>query len=98
MAEDQKTLEPKMPILRFEPDGFLYKDLVAFWLRFRANTEFWKRGMEEEEGSGLGFPPRLVAYDLIPIFRNWAIRTSQAVADREDLVPNFLATICPDKG
>jgi hypothetical protein len=80
----------------FDADSALREQLTAYWLRLRADEDLWKRGMQDEKGSGLAFPPRLVAYDLVPLFRDWALRAAAASTNAQELLPRLIGAICPD--
>jgi hypothetical protein len=80
----------------FQPDAQLRDDLSTFWQRFRGDESIWLPGIAEEKQADCAFPPRMVAYDLIPIFQRWATRLAHAALNKGDWVPQLIAAICPD--
>jgi hypothetical protein len=80
----------------FQPDAQLRDGLSTFWQRFRADESLWLHGMAEEKQADCDFPPRMVAYDLIPFFQQWATRLVHATLNKGDWVPQLIAAICPD--
>jgi hypothetical protein len=81
----------------FQPDAQLRDDLSTFWQRFRADETLWLHGMADEKQADCAFPPRMVAYDLIPFFQQWATRLVHATLNKGDWVPQLIAAICPDE-
>ncbi|HEX3818806.1 MAG TPA: hypothetical protein VHW45_00655 [Candidatus Sulfotelmatobacter sp.] len=80
----------------FHPDSQLREDLSTFWQHFRGDNALWLRGIADEQDGDYPFPARMVAYDLIPFFQQWAIRLSDSTPQKSEWATELIAAIYPD--